>query len=85
MKVPYLNLIQSNKEHKKEILSKISEIIDGSLFIGGPEVAKFEKDISHKLKCKHTISVNSGTDALFLTLKSLNIGTNHEIITVSGL
>ena len=41
---------------------------------------KLEKKLSHLLKVKHCICVTSGTMAIFLSLKSLNIKKGDEVI-----
>ena len=47
----------------------------------GDEVNKFEKTLSKRMKCKNTIAVGNGTDALFLVLKAFGIGKGDEVIT----
>jgi len=71
-----------------------SEFIDGTLwdtvkkefkkcrFVLGPEVAKFESKFAKLCQSPYAIGVNSGTDALFLALKALGIGSGDEVITV---
>ena len=45
------------------------------------EVSKFESQICNYQNVKFCISVNSGTDALILSLMSLNIKSGDEVIT----
>ena len=84
MKVPYLFLQQQNKELKDKILKKLSKDLDRSYFILGPEVKKFEKRFAELIGTKYAVGLNSGTDALFLALKSLDIGKGDEVITVAN-
>jgi len=84
MKVPYLFLKQENTEFKTEIMNSISNCLDNSYFILGPESKKFEENIAKLINVKYAIGVNSGTDALFLALKALNIGNGDEVITVAN-
>lgn len=44
-------------------------------------VREFEKKISNYFKCKYTLAVSSGTAAIKIALKSLNIGPGDEVIT----
>jgi 8-amino-3,8-dideoxy-alpha-D-manno-octulosonate transaminase len=44
-------------------------------------VREFEKMCSKKFKCKHSLSVSSGTAAIKIALKSLNVGPGDEVIT----
>ena len=48
------------------------------------EVVDFEKKISKYLNVKHTISLNSGTDAITLGLHAAGIKRGDEVITTSN-
>ena len=50
----------------------------------GKELKKFEKNYYKINKSKFGLGVANGTDALFIALKSLGIGKNDEVITVSN-
>ncbi len=53
-----------------------------SKWIGtGPLSKEFEKKFSNYKKTKYSLSVNSCTSAIFLSLKSLNLKKNDEVIT----
>jgi len=86
MKVKYLNLSEQWREEKAKLLPIISRSLDTGHFVGvkGEEIIKFEKKVSKLLKVKHVISVNSGTDALTLSLYALGIKRGDEIITVAN-
>lgn len=66
---------------KEEIDDAIRRVLESGTFIGGKEVEEFEKEIAKFCATSHAISVNSGTDALFLSLKALGIGKGDEVIT----
>ena len=59
----------------------IQKFLDSGNFIGGEEAEKVEKEVAKFCDVKYTIGVNSGTDALFLSLKALGIGSGDEVIT----
>ena len=46
----------------------------------GPEVKKFESSFSKKINRKYSIAVSSGTAALEIALKSLNLSKGDEVI-----
>ena len=69
---------------KKDILAAINRVLkSGNLFFGD-ELKKFEKNFIKINKSKYGVAVASGTDAIYLSLKALNIGKNDEVITVAN-
>ncbi len=68
--------------HKKEILSALTKCIGEGNFIMRDDLAKFEKTLADYVGVKYACGVNSGTDALFLSLKALGIKEGDEVITV---
>lgn len=66
---------------KKEIDGAISAVIKESAFIGGKHVQKLEEEIASYCGTKYAVALNSGTDALYLSLKALGIGKGDEVIT----
>ena len=82
MNIPFIGLKKQHEQLKSEILDAVSKVLDHSMFILGEEVKKFEEEIERYCNVKHAVGVNSGTDALFLALKSLGIKKGDEVITV---
>jgi len=80
-KIKFLDLTKQYESIKKEISTAIKKVFESGVFIGGEKVEELEKEIANFCGTKYAIGVNSGTDALFLSLKSLGIGTGDEIIT----
>lgn len=71
-------------KYKKQILSLVDKSINkGSIFFGN-ELTNFEKNFVKKYKAKYGIAVGSGTDALTIAIKSLNIKYGDEIITAAN-
>ena len=83
MKVKYLNFIQQWSSERKKLLRIIDNIFSTGAYVGVncKEVIKFEKNISKFLKIKHTVSLNSGTDALTLALHAVGVRRGDEVIT----
>lgn len=52
-------------------------------YILGEEVKEFEQEFANFVGTEYSIGVASGTDAIFLSLKALDIGAGDEVITVS--
>lgn len=81
--IPFVDLKREYLEIKGEINEAIQRVIEKGTFILGEEVEKFEEEFSSYIGVKYGVSVNSGSDALFLTLKALGINKGDEVITVS--
>ncbi|MBE0681169.1 MAG: DegT/DnrJ/EryC1/StrS family aminotransferase [Anaerolineales bacterium] len=65
---------------KKEIDAAVLSTLESGHFILGPQVTKFEESIATYLGVNHAIGLASGTDALVLALRALNIGAGDEVI-----
>lgn len=80
MNVPFLDLPQQSQGLKDEILALWDEMLDTAGFIGGQHVGAFEREFAVACDAEHCISASSGTDALYLILKALELGPNDEVI-----
>jgi len=75
------NYLSPQFSDKDIILSKIASIVENNDFTLGSCVDEVESLIAIEAQTNHAIGVGSGTDALFLSLKALNIGPGDEVIT----
>lgn len=82
-KVPFLDLRIQDDTERRIILDAVEKVLLHGRLINGPEVDEIEHLIADYCGRKYAVGVNSGTDALFLGLKSLGIGTGTEVITTS--
>ncbi len=78
--VKFVDLERTHSPIKQEMLGAISRVIDAEDFILGAETEKFEKEFARYCGAKECVSVASGTDALFLSLKAMGIGKGDEVI-----
>jgi dTDP-4-amino-4,6-dideoxygalactose transaminase len=76
--------LEEYKELKKKILKEVNQVFSNGVLIFGPKLNEFENNFSNFLGVKHGIGVGNGTDAIYIALKALNIGTNDEVITTSN-
>jgi dTDP-4-amino-4,6-dideoxygalactose transaminase len=81
MNIPYVDMGAQTKSLKKDLLAAIEEVLDHGNFILGKEVQSFEEMFASYCGVRFAVGVNSGTDALFLSLKALGIGQGDEVIT----
>lgn len=84
MNLPLVDLKAQYQIIKNEIDTAISEVLENGWFIGGDEVKKFEEEFAEYIGTKHCISVNSGTDALILGFRALNLQPGDEVIIPSN-
>jgi dTDP-4-amino-4,6-dideoxygalactose transaminase len=69
--------------YEKEIDAAIKRVLQSGWFILGKEVKAFEEEFAKYIGVNFAKGVGSGTDAIMLALKALQIGTGDEVITVS--
>lgn len=81
--IPVLFPLAQYRAHKDAIQAAIADVLEGGTYILGQEVAAFERAFAKFCGVEHAVGVGSGTDALILALKALDIGRGDEVITVS--
>jgi dTDP-4-amino-4,6-dideoxygalactose transaminase len=79
--VPLLDLVAQYREIKEDVLAALMEVIERQAFIMGSEVGRLESEIARLSRTKHGIACASGTDALLLPLKALDLEAGDEVIT----
>jgi len=72
------------ERYKKKIFSKIKKSLKSGQIFFGNELFEFEKKFITRYKSKYGVAVGSGTDALIIALKSLDIKKGDEVITASN-
>lgn len=80
MKVPLLDLNTQNLPLEAELTAAFTRVLHSGIFIMGPEVTAFEKEVAEMVGARHAIGVSSGTDALLLALMALGIGPGDEVL-----
>ena len=78
--IKFLNIFKQDKNIFNENIRDIARVIKKNEFINGKSVKVFEQNFSKFCNTKYSIGCNSGTDALFLALKSLNLKKNSEVL-----
>lgn len=81
-RVPYLDLPAQYGGIRTEVLRALEEICESARFAQGPATANFEAQFAEYCGVDHCVSLNSGTSALHLALRCLDIGPSDEVITV---
>ena len=83
-KINFIDLGLINKKYKTSYLNLINKIYDNSSFIKSKYNLTLEKQICKTFKCRYSLCVNSGTDALIIAIKSLGLKNGDEILTTSN-
>lgn len=78
-RVPFNSLVPA--DDRPAIDGAIQRVIDRGWFILGPEVDAFEHEFAASCGARHAVGVGTGTDAIALTLRALDIGPGDEVIT----
>lgn len=65
------------------LMEAISRVLGSGIYVLGDEVSSFEHEFAEMVGSRFCVAVNSGTDALILTLKALDIGHGDEVLTPS--
>jgi dTDP-4-amino-4,6-dideoxygalactose transaminase len=79
--VPFHDVAAELAPVRAEIDAAISRVLDSGVFVGGPEVAGFERALAAATGATHAIGTSSGTDALHVIFMALGIGPGDDVVT----
>lgn len=79
--VPLLDLRAQYRQIESEVRKAIDSVIERQQFIMGPEVLELENVIAKLCETNFAVACASGTDALLLSLKLLDMKPGDEVIT----
>lgn len=79
--IPIFDPTPEIEEQWDDLMKAIEGVVRSGHFILGPNVEAFEEEIAAYLGVRHAIGVNSGTDALVISLRAMGIGAGDEVIT----
>ncbi|XGV99208.1 MAG: DegT/DnrJ/EryC1/StrS family aminotransferase [Leptolyngbya sp. BL-A-14] len=80
-KIPPFDLSEQYKIIGDEVNAAVLAVLASGRYIGGSIVESFEHQFANYIGTAECIACNSGTDALFLALRALNIQPGDEVIT----
>jgi dTDP-4-amino-4,6-dideoxygalactose transaminase len=78
-----LDLKAQHQTIKDAVLARVGSVIDRQQFIMGPEIAELEREVAAVCHTTHAIGCASGTDAILLPIKALNLEPGDEVICPS--
>ena len=82
--IPFVDLRIQYHSLKPEMDAAIQDVLERGAFVLGPDLKNFEQNFAAYIGVKHAVGVASGTDALSLALRALDIGPGDEVITVAN-
>ena len=84
MKRKYTIVLSTLKREETKFFIDLRQFVKTGDFTLGKELSKFEKKFSKLIGTKYAVGVNSGTDAIKLSLKVIGIKPGDEIITAAN-
>jgi len=83
--IPLVDFKAEYKEIRKDVDIAISRVLGSGWYILGSEVANFEKEIAKYIGVKYAVGVASGTDALTLAVKSLDLKPKDKVLVPANV
>ncbi|MCG8564105.1 MAG: DegT/DnrJ/EryC1/StrS family aminotransferase [Desulfobacterales bacterium] len=80
-KVRFLNLSVIDPVERNALMAAMEQVLRHGMMVNGPELTAFEEKMARFCRRKYAVGVGSGTDALYLALRALDIGPGDEVIT----
>lgn len=84
MNVAFLDLRAAYLELQADIDAAVLRALGSGWYIGGDEVAAFEREWASYCGATHCVGVGNGLDALILALRACDIGPGDEVIVPSN-
>jgi len=81
MKISQLDLKAQLNPIREDLLRAITEVVDSTQYILGPQVSELEEKVAAYCGVKFGIGVSSGTDALLVVLMALEVGPGDLVLT----
>jgi dTDP-4-amino-4,6-dideoxygalactose transaminase len=81
MPVPLLDLRAQHASIRDDVVKSMMEVVDAQAFILGEPVAKLESEVAALSNARYAVGCASGTDALLLAMRALDIGRGDEVVT----
>lgn len=78
--IPMQDLPRQHEALEPELLAALSKLVANGRFIQGETVSRFESELAAFCELPHAIGCNSGTDALWLALRALDVGPGDAVL-----
>jgi dTDP-4-amino-4,6-dideoxygalactose transaminase len=78
--IPLVDLRAQHAAVADEVAQGWQQVLAQTAFIGGPQVAAFEREFAAFTMSRHCVGVANGTDAIEIALRALGVGPGDECI-----
>lgn len=78
--IPLTRLDNADPALLAELLEVVGQLARKAAFTGGPEVDRFEEELAAYCGTREAVGLSSGTEALVLALRALDIRAGDEVI-----
>jgi dTDP-4-amino-4,6-dideoxygalactose transaminase len=78
--VPFVDLSETHRPIKADLLADFSALIDAGDFTNGPPVVAFERSFAAYCRIRHCVGLASGLDALRLGLRAAGLERGEEVV-----
>jgi dTDP-4-amino-4,6-dideoxygalactose transaminase len=80
-RIPFNDLARGTQAVRGELDVALAGVLDSGWFVLGEEGRAFEEEFAAFVGVSHCVNVASGTDAIELALRALEIGLGDEVVT----
>ncbi len=84
MKIPFLSFEYMHLPIKNALCKAFEEVLDSNWYVMGKQLDKFETAYAEFNKVNFSVGLSNGLDAIYIALKTLNIGAGDEVIVPSN-
>lgn len=81
MKVPYVIFPHQIAKIRPALMQACQSVLDSGVYVLGERLKAFERQFAGFCEAEHGVGVSNGTMALFLAMRSMDIGPGDEVIT----
>jgi dTDP-4-amino-4,6-dideoxygalactose transaminase len=79
--IPICDLKEQYRTLREQMMRAVDDVFSGGHFINGPNVKALESEVAEYVGAQFGVALNSGTDALHIALRALDVGPGDEVIT----
>src|SRR5207249_411178 len=81
LRIPFADLSRGAAAQRADLLAAATRVVDSGWFILGEELRQFELEFAAAAGAAQAVGVASGTDALEVALRALDVGPGDEVVT----